>query len=80
MTQTQSMMEYFPIGIGCDLPEGISGGPWIIDYVRDPSRTLNNFIYGLNAYFYLDKPKSQYSPYFGNNFKNLYDDMVAGGA
>jgi len=58
----------------------VSGGPVIIDFVRDPSNTFNNFINGVNAYSYNTEPNARYTPYFGNNFKDLYDAIVADGA
>lgn len=50
-----------PIGIGCDMTGGSSGGPWVIGF-HGPT----GFINGHNDYKYISpaEPLAMYSPYF----------------
>jgi len=62
-----------PIGIGCDMQHGSSGGPWLVKY--DPYRAGDrNYVNGVVSYGYVNaRPKEFFSPYFGDGAKNLYD-------
>lgn len=62
-----------PIGIGCDMQHGSSGGPWLVTY--DPYISgYRNYVNGVVSYGYAStKPKEFYSPYFGDGAKNLYN-------
>jgi V8-like Glu-specific endopeptidase len=48
-----------PMGVGCDMTPGSSGGPWIKDLRR------GSFLNGVNSYLYAAEPAAMYSPYFG---------------
>jgi V8-like Glu-specific endopeptidase len=47
-----------PIGVGCDMSGGSSGGPWITRLRRD------NFLNSVVSYGYIDEPRALYGPYF----------------
>ena len=61
-----------PVGIGCDMTGGCSGGPWIRRF--GSSQLLN----GVNSYRLRSKPKEMFSPYFDNRAKSLLDDLWKG--
>ena len=50
---------YDPIGVGCDMTGGSSGGPWILSLGR------GNYLNGLVSYGYDSEPGGIYGPYFG---------------
>ncbi len=50
---------YDPIGVGCDMTGGSSGGPWIMRLGR------GNYLNGLVSYGYDVEPGAIYGPYFG---------------
>ena len=52
-----------PVGIACDLPEGASGGGWIID---------GEFLNSLTSFGYDDLPEETYGPYFGQAAWRFY--------
>ncbi|HEX9885738.1 MAG TPA: hypothetical protein VGA70_04585 [Longimicrobiales bacterium] len=56
-----------PMGIGCDMTGGSSGGSWIVD---GKIRSVNSFKYQL-------EPEVMYGPYLGNAARALWE--VAGG-
>ncbi len=61
-----------PVGIGCDMTGGCSGGPWIW-------RTGNgNYLNGNNSYRRSSKPAEIYSPYFDSRAKSLRGDLLKG--
>lgn len=68
-----------PIGIGCDMTGGSSGGPWMVSYNPDTSGAVN-YINGLNSYKYGSRPAAMYSPYFGNEFLSLRTFAISRGA
>ena len=47
-----------PIGVGCDMTGGSSGGPWIIRLRR------GNMLNGITTYGYSAQPGAVYGPYF----------------
>jgi V8-like Glu-specific endopeptidase len=55
-------------GIGCDMTEGSSGGPWLIQFGSN-----GGYINGHNSYRPTNQPKAIYSPYFGNQAYSLYN-------
>jgi V8-like Glu-specific endopeptidase len=55
-----------PMAMGCDLTDGSSGGPWIINFSGSPGNT--NYINGNNSY---RVGEEMYSPYFGEAAKEL---------
>jgi V8-like Glu-specific endopeptidase len=59
----------FPIAIGCDQTRGSSGGPWIINFSGSQGNT--NYINGNNSYRYIGFGEEMYSPYFGEQAKEL---------
>jgi hypothetical protein len=61
-----------PIGIGCDMGSGSSGGPWIVAYAPFKGGSTN-YINSVISYSYASKPLEIYGPYFGNEAKQLYD-------
>jgi V8-like Glu-specific endopeptidase len=61
-----------PIGIGCDMGSGSSGGPWMVGYAPFKGG-LTNYINGVVAYSYSTRPLEIFSPYFGAEAKALYD-------
>jgi hypothetical protein len=61
-----------PIGIGCDMGSGSSGGPWMVGYAPFKGG-LTNYINGVVSYNYSTRPLEIYSPYFGAEAKALYD-------
>jgi V8-like Glu-specific endopeptidase len=46
------------LGVGCDMTNGSSGGPWILGLRR------RNLLNGVTSYGYPDEPDAIYSPYF----------------
>jgi V8-like Glu-specific endopeptidase len=60
-----------PIAIGCDMTGGSSGGPWIIDFSGVDGNT--NYINGNNSYRYTGFGEEMYSPYLGEQAKELLD-------
>lgn len=56
-----------PVGIGCDMTGGCSGGPWVWKF------GTGNYLNGNNSYRRSSKPEEIYSPYFGNHAKSLWD-------
>ena len=63
-----------PVGIGCDMTGGCSGGPWIRKF--GSGQHLN----GVNSYRRRTRPKELFSPYFDNRAKSLLDALWAGTA
>ncbi len=61
-----------PIGIGCDMGSGASGGPWLVGYAPFKGG-VTNFINSVVSYSYASKPLEVYGPYFGAEAKQLYD-------
>lgn len=59
-----------PIGIGCSMTGGCSGGPWVLGLA---SRNLVN---GHNSYRPNNQPLEIYSPYFGENAHSLMQLVV----
>ncbi len=58
-----------PVGIGCDMTGGCSGGPWVWRF------GTNNYLNGNNSYRRSSKPQEIFSPYFGNHAKSLWDTL-----
>lgn len=61
-----------PVGIGCDMTGGCSGGPWIWRFGS------GNNLNGVNSYRRRSKPKELFSPYFDNRAKSLLDSLNSG--
>ena len=61
-----------PLGIGCDMLHGSSGGPRLVKH-QPYAGGANNYVNGVNSYYYTSKPKEVYAAYFGNGAKNLYN-------
>jgi V8-like Glu-specific endopeptidase len=51
---------YDPIGVGCDLTAGVSGGPWLMWFMH------GNLINSVASYKWSDQPLALYGPYFEN--------------
>lgn len=54
-----------PIGIGCSMTGGCSGGPWVLGLAS------TNYVNGHNSYRPNNQPLEIYSPYFGENAHSL---------
>ena len=54
-----------PIGVGCDMTGGSSGGPWILRLRR------GNLLNGVTSFGYSEQPHALYSPYFDGTANNL---------
>jgi V8-like Glu-specific endopeptidase len=52
-------------GVGCDMTEGSSGGPWVMRLRR------GNLLNGVTSYGYAEQPAAMYSPYFDGAANNL---------
>ena len=62
-----------PVGMGCDMTPGSSGGPWIINFSGDAGSA--NYLNGNNSYRW-SKPEELFSPYFGDAAKTLWDQLM----
>ena len=69
-----SMPDPSPVAMGCDMTRGSSGGPWVLDFSGTAGN--NNFLNGNNSYRYGSRPEELYSPYFGSQAKNLWDELT----
>ncbi len=58
-----------PMAMGCDMNDGSSGGPWIINFSGSPGNT--NYLNGNNSYRYKKFEEEIYSPYFSDAAKDL---------
>jgi V8-like Glu-specific endopeptidase len=63
-----------PVGMGCDMTRGSSGGPWIKDFSGVAGSA--NFLNGNNSYRYTDHPEEMFSPYFGDAAKTLWNQLM----
>ena len=61
-----------PMGVGCDMGSGSSGGPWLVGYAPFKGG-LTNYINSVVSYSYASKPLEIYGPYFGDEARLLYD-------
>ncbi len=52
-----------PMGIGCDMAGGSSGGGWVID---------DQYVNSVNSFGHPSYPGIMFGPYFGNAARNLY--------
>jgi V8-like Glu-specific endopeptidase len=60
-----------PVGMGCDMGYGSSGGPWWIKhnpYTGGPFNLVNS----VNAFFFRGQPKESFGPYFGSGARDLH--------
>lgn len=63
---------HMPVGVGNDMDEGCSGGPWLV------RSSGSYYAAGLNAYSYQNWcADTQYSPYFGEDVQILYDHVIS---
>lgn len=60
-----------PMAMGCDMTPGSSGGPWIINFSGFIGNT--NYLNGNNSYHLTGFEDEIYSPYFGDDAKDLLD-------
>ena len=60
-----------PVGMGCDMSKGSSGGAWIINFSGSSGGT--NYVNGNNSFRYTSFDQEIYSPYFGDAAKDLLD-------
>jgi V8-like Glu-specific endopeptidase len=56
-----------PIGIGCDMTPGSSGGPWILDFGQ------GYYVNGVNSYSYGGLRQAMFSPYFTGGMNALLE-------
>ncbi|MFL7894467.1 MAG: serine protease [Anaerolineales bacterium] len=61
----------YPMGMGCDLTPGSSGGPWIINFSGSTGNT--NYLNGNNSFRFTGYYEEINSPYFGEGAKDLLD-------
>ena len=61
-----------PIGIGCNMDDGSSGGPWLVAYAPFKGGSTN-YVNSVVSYRYNGEPHKLYGPYFGTEAKWLYD-------
>lgn len=61
-----------PIGIGCDMGNGSSGGPWVTVFQPYEAGSVN-YVNGLTSYGYVSKPKEMFAAYFGDGALRLYN-------
>ena len=59
------------LGVGSPFTGGSSGGPWVL-YQDDGMPYAN----GLNSYRYSNCGENMYSPYFGDDVKSLWDEVL----
>jgi V8-like Glu-specific endopeptidase len=62
-----------PVGIGCDLTGGSSGGPWIVKFQGNAG--ASNYINGVNSFRRTSKPKEMFSPYHGSAAYSLWREL-----
>ena len=65
-----------PVGMGCDMTPGSSGGPWIIHFNGFDGNT--NYLNGNNSFRFTDDPEDfeeLYSPYFGITAWELFSEI-----
>jgi hypothetical protein len=60
-----------PIGIGCDMTGGSSGGGWLI---------LDSIVNSVNSYKIVGQNEVMYGPYFGSVAESLYNTVRGGSA
>jgi V8-like Glu-specific endopeptidase len=60
----------FPVGMGCDMTGGSSGGPWLVGFRRD------NYVNGHNSYRYSGRTLELFSPYYGDAAVELFTDLT----
>lgn len=61
-----------PVGMGCDMGGGSSGGPWWIShnpYTGGPFNLVNSVM----SFGFQGQPKESFGPYFGSGAKGLYE-------
>lgn len=63
-----------PVGIGCDMTRGSSGGPWIVNF--SGASGFTNSLNGNNSYR-RGLSEEMFSPYFGTAAKNLWDSLTS---
>jgi V8-like Glu-specific endopeptidase len=61
-----------PIGMGCDMGGGSSGGPWLLSF-QPYQAGESNFVNGVISYYAPGKPQQIYTPYFGSAARQLYE-------
>lgn len=66
-----------PVGIGCDMTGGSSGGPWIVGFSYGAGPT--NYLNGHNSYRYINPnhPLEMFSPYFGGAANSLRNALIS---
>lgn len=74
MDDPSTDLDPVPVAMGCDMTQGSSGGPWILNISGNLGQT--NLLNGNNSYRYTFHPKELFSPYFGNAAFSLYDDLI----
>jgi V8-like Glu-specific endopeptidase len=60
-----------PVGMGCDMTKGSSGGAWIVNFSGASGNM--NYVNGNNSFRYTGLGEEIYSPYFGEAAKDLLD-------
>ena len=65
-----------PVGIGCDMTGGSSGGPWILEFTG--TGTKGNYLNGNVSYGRVGFPDEAFSPYFNSSAKSMRDEIISG--
>lgn len=63
-----------PVGVGCDMGGGSSGGPWLRRYAPYAAGWLN-FVNGVTSFAYETRSSEPHAAYFGNAAASLYNAM-----
>ncbi|GAA2722051.1 MULTISPECIES: peptidase [Streptomyces] len=59
-------------GLGCNMTGGSSGGPWFASFDESTGTGLQASV---NSFGYTFWPNRMFGPYFGDEIKNLYDQV-----
>lgn len=60
-----------PLGIGCDMTGGSSGGGWVVQ---------SDYVNSVVSYGYSNLPDVLFGPYFGTTIETLYEEVSGGDA
>ena len=60
-----------PVGMGCDMGAGSSGGPWWIKHNPYTGGRFN-LVNSVKSFYFAGQPKEAFGPYFGGGARDLY--------
>lgn len=61
-----------PVGIGCDMTQGSSGGPWLVGFFPYAAGSIN-YVNGVVSFGSSAYPNQFFASYFGTRAKELWD-------